>query len=74
MSEDHRQRGVVYLVLPDLPEGQDHLLVEVRQVRLEPGELLVVELVVPRAEVHPEVLETLAAEVARRAVALAVRR
>jgi len=74
MSEDLRQRGVTYLVLPGLPEGQDHILVEVQAVRLEPGELLVVEVAVPRAEVRPAALAILAEAVARRAAVLAVAR
>jgi hypothetical protein len=72
MSEDHRQQGATYLVL-DSPGKAEHLLVEVRQVRLEPGELLVVEVVVPRAEVRPAVLATLAEAVARRAARLVER-
>ena len=72
--QDLRQLGATYLVLPDLPKANQHLLVEVRQVRLEPGELLVVELVLPRAAVPPAVLATLAEAVARRAAASAALR
>lgn len=60
-----RHPGATYLVLPG--DKGDHLLVEVRQIRQEAGEYLVLEVAVPRAEVRPAALATLAEAVAHQA-------
>jgi len=59
------QRGPTYLVLPDLPEDQGHLLVEVRQVLLDREGSLQILVAAPLADLEgrPAVLATLAAAV-----------
>ena len=74
MSEQDRQRVGTYLVLEPLPGDSGWLAVEVRRMRQEAGELLVVELVLHRAEVRPEALAILAEAVARRVASSGRRR
>jgi len=67
MSEDLPQREGTYLVLEPLPGDTGWLAVEVRQIRQVAGELLVLEVAVPRAEVRPAALAILAEAIAARA-------